>query len=130
MLLGTLKEKTNGDSDRDVLKDLTGNGHDITLNRFAFNSEGSGYNNPNYPDALVFDGIDDYGINENMPILTDYTIIVKREHIYASLYAATISKFSNNDIGGNGAFLFELPNFEGGLATFSFGRKNPNLGAM
>lgn len=34
---------------------------------------------PNYPDALVFDGVDDYGVNENVPILTDYTIIAKRK---------------------------------------------------
>lgn len=34
--------KTNEDEDRAVLKDLTGNGHDITLNGFAF-SEMSGY---------------------------------------------------------------------------------------
>lgn len=32
---------------------------------------------PNYPDALVFDGVDDYGINENMPILDDFTLITK-----------------------------------------------------
>ena len=189
------KGKTNDDEDRATLKDLTGNGHDITLKGFAFNESGSGYggyttklsvwnkggsgtfniispykinilschiinkailytlnsnqstmkdkkqkykvqgltdgqsvilgsdtgsisiltittdgeyevdwtkNNscapcimcgfigecnitievvPNYPDALVFDGVDDYGINENMPILTDYTIIVKRYRI-------------------------------------------------
>lgn len=36
------KSKTNDDEDRDILKDLTGNGHDITLNGFAF-SEMSGY---------------------------------------------------------------------------------------
>lgn len=182
------KGKTNDDEDRATLKDLTGNGHDITLNKFVF-SEMSGYggynvkhnftytsnnrcdkierlgykltfinikenynllfafpneiyssigckikvyvkgvpnggelyfgdnkwiyankdgiyegnvaanNNgnvtiaslncigstisveflPEYPDALVFDGVDDYGINENMPILTDYTIIAKRK---------------------------------------------------
>lgn len=36
---------------------------------------------PEYPDALVFDGVDDYGVNENMPILTDYTIIAKRYRI-------------------------------------------------
>lgn len=73
--------KTNSDPDRNILKDLTGNGHDITLNNFAFNSEGSGYEHPDYPDALVFDGVDDYGINEDMPILTDYTVIFKREHL-------------------------------------------------
>lgn len=36
------KGKTNDDKDRAILKDLTGNGHDITLNNFAF-SEMSGY---------------------------------------------------------------------------------------
>lgn len=34
---------------------------------------------PNYPDALVFDGVDDYGVNENVPILTDFTVIAKRK---------------------------------------------------
>ena len=182
------KGKTNDDADRAILKDLTGNGHDITLNNFAYsgmsgyggyninfltfgntssnlkektstkiivNGRVNGYicykhpktevpsfkikisglvtdyayvdeNNirqvirikegehilpksyasdtitttcgfmnpitsestengiiellPEYPDALVFDGVDDYGINKDMPILTDYTIIAKRKH--------------------------------------------------
>lgn len=36
------KGKTNDDADKAILKDLTGNGHDITLNSFSF-SEMSGY---------------------------------------------------------------------------------------
>lgn len=36
------KGKTNEDADRNVLKDLTGNGHDITLNNFAYSGM-SGY---------------------------------------------------------------------------------------
>lgn len=76
--------KSNGDTDRAVLRDLTGNGHDITLNGFAFNTEGSGYGHHEYPDALVFDGVDDYGINGDMPTLTDYTIIAEREFLYPS----------------------------------------------
>lgn len=189
------KGKTNDDEDRAILKDLTGNGHDITLNGFAF-SEMSGYGGyriklngkkyldyntynfevtetsikienftgtlnlerissqwtwneykikviglnadeylriyyclgssslgydyieirndgiytvpqstmsdsphnrapfikgnfkniaieliPEYLDALVFDGVDDYGFSDNVPFLTDYTIIVKRNWI-------------------------------------------------
>ena len=35
-------DKTNEDEDRDILKDLSGNGHDIQLHNFAF-SKGSGY---------------------------------------------------------------------------------------
>lgn len=41
------KGKTNDDEDRAILKDLTGNGHDITLNGFAF-SEMNGYGGYNY----------------------------------------------------------------------------------
>lgn len=36
------KGKTNEDADRNILKDLTGNGHDITLNNFAYSGM-SGY---------------------------------------------------------------------------------------
>lgn len=205
------KGKTNDDEDRAILKDLTGNGHDITLNVFAF-SEMSGYggynvkhnftytsnnrcdkierlgykltfinikennnllfaslneiyssigckikvyvkgipnggelyfgdnkwiyankdgiyegnvalnNNgnvtiaslncigstisieflPEYPDALVFDGVNDYGINENMPVLTDYTIIAKRKTNDG--LGALLSKSESSNTG---AFIFE-----------------------
>lgn len=225
------KGKTNDDEDRDVLKDLTGNGHDITLNGFAF-SEMSGYggykylfnkvyyaasgcsysqnnskNNiilntiggafdlriastnenqnwdeykleitglsngdyitftgynentlveliriskngiytipqsqknldieggwatyikgnvvnptiitieilPEYPDALVFDGVNDYGINENMPILTDYTIIAKREPLLYNNRGNLISNVNGIEVGSTyrdekGIFSFE-----------------------
>lgn len=34
---------------------------------------------PEYPGALIFDGVDDYGVCENMPEgLTDFTVIIKR----------------------------------------------------
>ena len=189
------KGKTNEDADRNVLKDLTGNGHDITLNNFAysgmsgyggfdypvksryilqpkqsiiwgvipikngipantllpnFDIQVSGFTNgklyvnyprgnykkyltnglnhitdipiastvgdmfidivdvtdfnqeiivefiPKYPDALVFDGVNDYGINESLPSLTDYTVISKiywitspNDSVYAYGKAAT-----------------------------------------
>lgn len=49
------KGKTNEDSDRNVLKDLTGNGNDATAHNFAWNEE-SGYADG----RLKFDGVDDY----------------------------------------------------------------------
>lgn len=110
--------KTNSDPDRNILKDLTGNGHDITLNNFAFNSDNSGYEHPDYPDALVFDGVDDYGINENMPILTDYTVIIKRTFI-SKRTTYTISKTRGNF----GAFGLESPE----PLTMSFGSGSTNI---
>ena len=214
------KGKSNDDEDRAILKDLTGNGHDITLNGFAF-SEMSGYggynfrnhngksvfNNvrgwqtlletrsnkkikfkisgiqslidgtgyginvvkfteadniehfteikqdgeyelqseygfrirgngststvdnqiiieeiPEYPDALVFDGVDDYGINEDMPILTDYTLIVKRNNFgdLTTLKNGIISKRERRS-DTFGAFMFEKD------GTWNFGYKNNNI---
>lgn len=42
------KGKTNDDADRAILKDLTGNGHDITLNNFAYSGM-NGYGGFDYP---------------------------------------------------------------------------------
>lgn len=214
--------KSNDDADRNVLRDLTGNGHDITLNNFAFSEmsgyggyntnfqlnwsnasggtissisknkliisstngsygnsiiytndiingmnirvsnlttgnifiddrvtsknlitiaqdgiytipKGDGYNIksidkrelcnitiellPKYPDALVFDGVDDYGANEDMPIQTDYTIIVKRQILNGNApNSAIISK--RLDGAYNGAFVFERKSVPD---TWSFG---------
>lgn len=222
------KGKTNDDEDRAILKDLTGNGHDITLNGFAFSGM-SGYDGysidfkteyaptlnlnrvngtltsskititsvtdihnflesnriekhksykikvtgvnddlyimyfysnkeyyniktegihvlpesdevrwigfratkvsdscnitieliPEYPDALVFDGVDDYGINEDMPIQDDYTLIVKRKigNKVNNTYSAVLSK--RLDCLYNGAFVFERPSIQ--PDTWSFG---------
>lgn len=56
-----------------------------------------------YEGALVFDGVDDYGICNNLPILDDYTVICWREII--NEYYAVASK---SKVTGKGAFIFEL----------------------
>lgn len=49
---------------------------------------------PNYPDALVFDGVDDYGVNRSVPSLSDYTIIVKKKALdNKGVVCATIGNF-------------------------------------
>lgn len=65
-----------------------------------------------YEGALVFDGVDDYGICNNLPILTDYTVICRRvlENNTKNVVA------SKSVVAGNGAFIFEY----GNNATYSF----------
>lgn len=67
------KGKTNDDEDRAILKDLTGNGHDITLNGFAF-SEMSGYGGywANYKNWITKD--DSFYIKE----ISDHTIHISQ----------------------------------------------------
>lgn len=217
--------KSNDDADRNVLRDLTGNGHDLTLNNFAF-SKMSGYGGynvqnlsswniqqatgagnvkkislnklqikiiaqsllwslmsvgsifkircsepnvqligenctytkisedtysaectkgdrggldilnyrdflnktiefellPEYPDALVFDGVDDYGINDEMPILTDYTFIVKREILDDFSTRAMVASYSGNPTRDAGPFWFEYASSPSLIYTYSFGK--------
>ena len=63
-----------------VWVDKTGNGHDLQMKNFAW-KEGSGISDA-YLGALVFDGVDDYGVCDNFPILTKekgYTVVALRQ---------------------------------------------------
>lgn len=69
------KGKTNDDEDRDILRDLTGNGHDITLSGFAF-SEMSGYGGYQYnwlTDLSITTGSNILNITHNKLKLTKST---------------------------------------------------------
>lgn len=67
---------------------------------------------PLYPGALVFDGVDDYGICDNFPILTKekgYTVVALRQWIEEKNDSTAL--VSNCEKWGkNGAFLFEYNN--------------------
>lgn len=72
-----------------------------------------------YEDALVFDGVDDYGICTGLPILDDYTVICRRvlENNVKNVVA------SKSVVAGNGAFIFEY----GNNATYSFSEYTSGL---
>lgn len=83
---------------------------------------------PEYPDALVFDGVDDYGINENMLTLAelnDYTIICKRNYLSTTyVNSACISCRSAGVNDNGGAFQLERESNGNGFAAYSFGKSN------
>ena len=94
----------SGLSNADKPGSITGvMGNEMILKNFAFTSE-SGFGEGNYDGALVFDGIDDYGICNNLPILDDYTVICRREIINKDYYSIASKSMSF----GKGAFIFEL----------------------
>ena len=65
---------------------------------------------PLYPDALVFDGVDDYGICNNFPILTKekgYTVVALRQWITYNPNAISAIATNASDQSFNGAFTFE-----------------------
>lgn len=75
---------------------------------------------PIYPGALVFDGVDDYGVCDNFPILTKekgYTVVALRSYLAESIgylvYNGTSAKQS--------AFVFERSD---SLDTWSWGKNS------
>lgn len=69
---------------------------------------------PLYPGALVFDGVDDYGVCENFPILTKekgYTVVALRQWITRGEIAKGLVSNVKNWLK-DGAFLLEYRNIQ------------------
>lgn len=75
---------------------------------------------PEYPNALVSDGVDDYCRVGGLPILTDYTVIAKRKWIKTE-YDTFATFSSKSDSTTNGEFIFERFNLNGNPEVYSFG---------
>lgn len=78
---------------------------------------------PLYPGALVFDGVDDYGVCNNFPILTKekgYTVVALRQWITYNPNAISAIATNASDQSFNGAFTFENYN-KGAEQTISYG---------
>jgi hypothetical protein len=109
----------SGLSNADKPGSITGvMGNEMQLKNFVFTSE-SGFGEGSYEGALVFDGVDDYGICTGLPILDDYTLICRRvlENNTKNIVA------SKSVVAGNGAFIFEY----GNNATYSFSEYTSGL---
>lgn len=74
---------------------------------------------PEYPDALVFDGVNDYGFCTNIPLLEDYTIIAKRKD-------CSNGCLFTKGVDSNAAFVLEGYKFI--FNTYNYGQgQNKNL---
>lgn len=74
---------------------------------------------PLCPGALVFDGVDDYGVCENFPILTKekgYTVVALRQYLVEK---STAYLTANGDSISNTSFIFEGNNYKD---TWNFGK--------
>ena len=97
------------------LIDLSGHGYDAKLYNFAW-TEDSGINTTTYPNSLMFDGIDDYGVVEDIPIFmpeVGFTVIAKRKILNTNNCTASYSPEY-----AKGAFVFEVGKWD----VYSFGK--------
>lgn len=76
-----------------------------------------------YEGALVFDGVDDYGICTGLPILDDYTVICRREIVSIKNNSAVASKRANGSMW-NGAFTFERQSINTNNYLLNYGASN------
>lgn len=94
------------------IEDADHKGRFLSFKNFAW-KEGSGISDI-YPGALVFDGVDDYGVCDNFPILTKekgYTVVALRQWITRGEGALGLVSNVKNWLN-NGAFLLEYRNIQ------------------
>lgn len=81
---------------------------------------------PEYENALVLDGVDDYGKVTGLPILKDYTFLVDRQIINIGDVQRIVASKSESatDTAKQGAFLFEHLS-KNSISTWSYYENNP-----
>ena len=81
---------------------------------------------PEYENGLVYDGVSDFTDNKNIPILTDFTFIIKREILgletNGSMLVIKGDKVYNNGIGN--AFILEYNSNGVNYYVYSYGKLN------
>lgn len=79
---------------------------------------------PEYENALVLDGVDDYGKVAGLPILKDYTVAADYIRTFAKENAQDSPILSKSKVAGSGAFLFNYLNADSITSSYSFGTNN------
>lgn len=79
---------------------------------------------PEYENALVLDGVDDYGKVAGLPILKDYTVAADYIRTFAKESAQDSPILSKSKVAGSGAFLFNYLNVDSITSSYSFGTNN------
>nr|DAN09689.1 MAG TPA: hypothetical protein [Caudoviricetes sp.] len=92
----TVVGKTNEDTDRATIANITGNGNNLVLSNFGF-AEGSGYNEEGeYAGYLVTDGVDDKIQSSAFTVGKDWTTVGEWEFLKEdAIKIAGIAKFGS-----------------------------------
>lgn len=83
---------------------------------------------PSHAGALCLDGVSDFGKVAGMPIYKDYTVIADYERFYLEpITGGRASILSKSSKVGDGSFIFNLEDQDGGKACYTFGEANGNV---
>ena len=97
----TVTGKTNEDTDRDTITNITGNGNNLVLSNFGF-IEGSGYNEEGeYAGYLVTDGVDDkiqskrFLLHRNWTMVGDWRFMPPEKHTNSGIVKSPVIRLYN-----------------------------------
>ena len=83
---------------------------------------------PSHKGGLLLDGVNDFGKVTGMPIYKDYTVIADYERFYLEpITGGRASILSKSSKVGDGSFIFNLEDQDGGKACYTFGEANGNV---
>lgn len=83
---------------------------------------------PSHAGALCLDGVNDFGKVTGMPVYKDYTIIADYERFYLEpITGGRASILSKSSKVGDGSFIFNLEDQDGGKTCYTFGEANGNI---
>lgn len=83
---------------------------------------------PSHAGALCLDGVNDFGKVTGMPVYKDYTVIADYERFYLEpITGGRASILSKSSKVGDGSFIFNLEDQDGGKACYTFGEANGNI---
>jgi hypothetical protein len=83
---------------------------------------------PSCKGGLLLDGVNDFGKVTGMPVYKDYTVIADYERFYLEpITGGRASILSKSSKVGDGSFIFNLEDQDGGKACYTFGEANGNI---
>lgn len=83
---------------------------------------------PSHAGALCLDGVSDFGKVTRMPVYKDYTVVADYERFYLEpITGGRASILSKSSKVGDGSFIFNLEDQDGGKACYTFGEANGNV---
>lgn len=83
---------------------------------------------PSHAGGLCLDGVNDFGKVTGMPVYKDYTVVADYERFYLEpITGGRASILSKSSKIGDGSFIFNLEDQNGGKACYTFGESNGNI---
>lgn len=117
---------------KDRYTELPENAENVVLSEWYFPKSTKGSIKysiiPSCKGGILLDGINDFGKVTGMPVYKDYTVVADYERFYLEpITGGLASILSKSSKVGDGSFIFNLEDQDGGKACYTFGGANGNI---